>query len=205
MLKTERLVLRGWRASDRSPFAAMGADPRVMRFLGPTLSRSASDALVDRIEAHFAAYGFGLWAVEAPGIAELIGFVGLSTARFASPFTPCVEIAWRLAGEHWGRGYATEAARAALRFGFEQLALAEILAFTTRENRASRGVMQRLGMTRDPRDDFEHPALAPGDPLRPHVLYRLAMPTWRAHRSELEPTSLRPGSDLSPRMPDRCV
>jgi RimJ/RimL family protein N-acetyltransferase len=179
VLTTERLVLRGWRASDRSPFAAMGADPRVMRFLGPTLSRAASDALVDRIEAHFAESGFGLWALEAPGVAEYIGFVGLSTARFAAPFTPCVEIAWRLAAEHWGRGYATEAARAALRFGFEQLALAEIVAFTTRENRPSRAVMERSGMACDPRDDFEHPALAPGDPLRPHVLYRLARPALR--------------------------
>jgi len=153
-----------------------------MRFLGPTLARAASDLLVDRIEAHFAERRFGLWAVEAPDVAEFVGCVGLSTAHFTAPFTPCVEVAWRLAAEHWGRGYATEAARASLRFGFEQLALAEILAFTTVGNRASRAVMERLGMTRDPRDDFEHPALPPGDPLRPHVLYRLARPARQAGR-----------------------
>lgn len=181
-LRTERLVLRDWRPSDRSAFAAMSADPRLMRFLGPTLSRVESDALVDRIEAHFAERRFGPWAVEVPGVAEFIGFVGLSTARFAAPFNPCVEVAWRLGAEHWGRGYATEAARAALRFGFEQLGLTEILAFTTVGNRASRAVMERLGMSRDPRDDFEHPALPPGDPLRPHVLYRIARTGSRAIR-----------------------
>jgi RimJ/RimL family protein N-acetyltransferase len=175
-LRTERLVLRPWRASDRAPFAAMGADPGVMRFLGPLLTRAQSDALADRIAAHFAERGFGLWALEVPGVAEFAGFVGLSTARFPAPFTPCIELGWRLAPAHWGRGYATEAARAALHFGFEQLALGEILAFTTVANHASRAVMERLGMTHDPRDDFEHPALAPGDPLRPHVLYRSKAP-----------------------------
>jgi ribosomal-protein-alanine N-acetyltransferase len=174
VLATERLVLRGWRATDREPFAAMGQDARVMRFLGPRLSRAASDALADRIEAHFAEHGFGLWAVEAPGVADFVGFVGLARPGFQAHFTPCIELGWRLAAEHWGRGYATEAARAAARFGFAQLGLTEIVAFTTRENRASRAVMERLGMTHDPRDDFDHPALAPGDPLRPHVLYRLS-------------------------------
>jgi RimJ/RimL family protein N-acetyltransferase len=181
-LRTERLVLRGWRASDRAPFAALNADRRVTRFLGPQLTRAASDALAERIEAHFAERGFGLWAVEAPGVAEFAGFVGLSVPRFEAHFTPCVEIAWRLAAAHWGHGYASEAARAALRFGFERLALAEIVSFTTRENRSSRAVMERLGMTHDPRDDFDHPALAPGDPLRPHVLYRLAQAAPRATR-----------------------
>jgi ribosomal-protein-alanine N-acetyltransferase len=173
-LRTERLVLRPWRPSDRAPFAEIGADPRVMRHLGPLLTRAQSDALVDRIEAHFAEHGFGLWALELPGVAAFAGFVGLSNARFAAPFTPCVELGWRLAAAHWGRGYATEAARAAAQFGFDRVGLREIVAFTTVANRASRAVMERLGMTRDPRDDFEHPALAPGDPLRPHVLYRLA-------------------------------
>jgi ribosomal-protein-alanine N-acetyltransferase len=172
-LRTERLVLRAWRASDRAPFAAMGQDAHVMRYLGPLLSRAASDALADRIEAHFSAHGFGLWAVEAPGVVEFAGFVGLSTPSFAAHFMPCVELGWRLAAAHWGRGYATEAARAALRFGFEQATLPELVAFTTRENLASRAVMERLGMTHDPRDDFAHPALAASDPLRPHVLYRI--------------------------------
>jgi RimJ/RimL family protein N-acetyltransferase len=182
VLTTQRLVLRGWRPSDRAPFATMSADPRVMRFLGPPLSREASDALAERIQQHFAERGFGLWAVEAPGVADFIGFVGLSTAHFAAPFTPCFELGWRLAAEHWSRGYATEAARAALRFGFEQLALREILAFTTSENRASRRVMERLGMSHDARENFEHPALPPGDPLRPHVLYRLARERWEASK-----------------------
>ncbi len=176
-LRTERLVLRAWRESDRTPFAAMGQDPRVMRHLGPLLSRAESDALADRIAAHFAEHGFGLWAVEAPGVAEFAGFVGLSTPRFAGHFTPCVEVGWRLDADHWGRGWATEAARAALRFGFEEVGLTEIVSFTTRENWASRAVMLRLGMTHDARDDFEHPALGAGDPLRPHVLYRLRRPT----------------------------
>jgi ribosomal-protein-alanine N-acetyltransferase len=178
-LTTERLVLRGWRASDRAPFAALNADPRVMRFLGPLLSRPASDAVADRIEAHFAERGFGLWALEAPGVAPFLGFVGLSVPRFDAHFTPCVEVGWRLAAEHWGRGYATEGARAALQFGFERAALREIVSFTACDNRASRAVMERLGMARDPRDDFAHPALAPDDPLRPHVLYRLARERWR--------------------------
>ncbi len=183
ILSSARLVLRGWRASDRAPFAALNADPRVVRHLGPPLARDASDALALSIEAHFAARGFGLWAVEAPGVAEFIGFVGLSVPRFEAHFTPCTEIGWRLAAAHWGHGYATEAARAALAFGFAQLAIAEIVSFTTRANASSRAVMERLGMSHDARDDFAHPALAPNDPLRPHVLYRLARASWRAHSS----------------------
>ena len=173
ILTTERLVLRPWRATDRAPFAAMCADPRVMEFLGPLLSRDESDAVADRIAAHFAEHGYGLWAVEVPGNAEFAGFVGLSQPRFSAHFTPCVEVGWRLAARHWGRGYATEGARAALAFGFEQLGLREIVSFTTAANRASRAVMERLGMTRDPRDDFAHPSVPERDPLRPHVLYRL--------------------------------
>ncbi len=183
-LTTERLVLRRWRASDRAPFAALNADPRVMRYLGPPLARAASDALADRIEAHFVEHGFGMWAVEVRGVAEFVGFVGLGVVRFEAHFTPCVEIAWRLAVAHQGRGYASEAARAALRFGIEHPALAQIVALTTRENHASRAVMERLGMQHNPRDDFEHPALAPGDPLRPHVLYRISTGTFLDERDE---------------------
>ena len=144
-----------------------------MELLGPLLSRDESDAVADRIAAHFAEHGYGLWAVEVPGSAEFAGFVGLSQPRFSAHFTPCVEVGWRLAARHWGRGYATEGARAALAFGFEQLGLREIVSFTTAANRASRAVMERLGMTRDPRDDFAHPSVPERDPLRPHVLYRL--------------------------------
>jgi len=187
ILTTQRLVLRGWRASDRPPLAALNGDPRVMQFLGGPLTRAQSDALGDRIEAHFAEHGFGLWAVEAPGVAPLVGFVGLATARFDAPFNPSVEVAWRLAARHWGHGYATEAAHEAVRFGFERLALAEILAFTTKANRASRAVMARLAMTHDPRERFEHPALSAGDPLREHVLYRLTRERWAA-RARAQPS-----------------
>jgi ribosomal-protein-alanine N-acetyltransferase len=183
-LTTSRLVLRPWRASDRAPFAALNADPRVMRYLGPPLARAASDALADRIEAHFAEHGFGMWAVEVRGVAEFVGFVGLGVVHFEAHFTPCTEVAWRLASAHQGRGYAMEAARAALRFGFAHLALAELVSFTTRENSASRALMERLGMQHNPRDDFEHPALAPGNPLRPHVLYRISSGTFHDERVE---------------------
>ncbi|NNG03461.1 MAG: GNAT family N-acetyltransferase [Inquilinus sp.] len=175
-LYTERLVLRGWRDSDLAPFAALNADPAVMEFMPRRLDRAESDALAGRIGAHFGERGFGLWAVEVAGGAPFIGFVGLSVPRFETDFTPCVEIGWRLARDHWGQGYATEAGRVALEFGFGRLGLAEIVSFTTAGNARSRTVMQRLGMTRDPADDFDHPTLAEADPLRPHVLYRIAAP-----------------------------
>jgi len=169
-----RVRLRRWREQDRVPFAAMNADPRVMEFFPGTLSRAESDALADRIEAHLRERGFGLWAIEAPGIAPFIGFAGLSVPRFDAPFMPCVEIGWRLAVAHWRKGYATEAARLALAYGFDTLELPEIVAFTAATNLRSRAVMERLGMHRDPADDFDHPALPEGDPLQRHVLYRLA-------------------------------
>lgn len=175
-LRTERLLLRRWRAEDRAPFAALNADARVMEFFPATLSRAESDALAERIEAHFAERGFGLWALEVPGAVPFAGFVGLSVPRFAAHFTPCVEVGWRLAAEHWGRGYAPEAARAALAHGFGALELREIVSFTAPANANSRRVMAKLGMRRDPADDFDHPSLPAGHPLRRHVLYRLARP-----------------------------
>jgi RimJ/RimL family protein N-acetyltransferase len=171
-LRTERLVLRPWRPSDRAPFAALGADPRVMKYLGPLLTRAQSDALADRIAAHFDAHGFGLWALVVPGVAEFAGCVGLAHARFPAPFNPSVEVAWRLAPAHQGRGYASEAASASLRFGFERLGLTEILAFTAATNLASQRVMARIGMERDRAGDFAHPALPQSDALAPHVLFR---------------------------------
>jgi RimJ/RimL family protein N-acetyltransferase len=150
----------------------MNADPAVMEFFLKPLDRAESDATAARIRDHFACRGFGPWAVEVPGVAEFIGFVGLSVPTFQAHFTPCVEIGWRLARDHWGRGYATEAARAALEFGFGQLALGEIVSFTTALNLRSQRVMQRIGMTRSPADDFDHPAVPEGHPLRRHVLYR---------------------------------
>jgi RimJ/RimL family protein N-acetyltransferase len=171
-IHTHRLYLRLWRDEDLPAFNAMNADPRVMEFFPKPLDRAESDARVARIREHFARRGFGLWAVEIPGIADFIGFVGLSVPAFEAPFTPCVEIGWRLAREHWGFGFATEAARAALDFGFRRLALDEIVSFTVPANQRSRGVMERIGMTRTPADDFDHPALPEGHPLRRHVLYR---------------------------------
>jgi RimJ/RimL family protein N-acetyltransferase len=186
-IQTPRLLLRSWRDADLAPFAAMNADPVVMEFFPRPLDPAESDAAVGRIREHFAARGFGLWAVEVPGVAGFIGFVGLAVPRFEAHFTPCVEIGWRLVREHWGRGYATEAARAALGFGFEELALGEIVSFTVPANIRSRAVMERIGMTRSPADDFDHPALPEGHPVRRHVLYRLSRAAFEGGRSRPGP------------------
>lgn len=177
-ITTPRLVLRPWREADLAPFAALNADPRVMEFFPACLGAAESDALAVRIFEHFATHGFGLWAVEVVGGAPFIGFVGLSVPRYDTPFTPCVEVGWRLAASHWGQGYASEAARASLACGFSHLELAEIISFTTEENARSRRVMERLGMRRNPADDFDHPLLAADHPLRRHVLYRLQKSAW---------------------------
>jgi RimJ/RimL family protein N-acetyltransferase len=173
-IPTERLLLRRWRQSDREPFAAMNADPRVMEHFPAPMSLEETTASIARIEAHFAQHGYGLWAVEIPGLTPFAGFVGLSIPRFEARFTPCVEVGWRLAADYWGRGYATEGARAAVAFGFEQLGLDEILSFTVPGNARSRRVMEKLGMTHDPADDFDHPLVPAGHPLVRHVLYRLS-------------------------------
>lgn len=173
-LRTERLLLRPWRDADREPFAAMNADPRVMEHFPRPLTREESDALAARILRGFEADGFGVWAVEAPGEANFIGFTGLARPRFEMHFTPCVEVGWRLAAPYWGRGFATEGARAALRFAFQTLKLPEVVAMVVPANRRSIRVMEKLGMHRDPGDDFDHPLFAEGHPLRRHVLYRIA-------------------------------
>ena len=173
-LRSERLLLRRWRPSDRAAFAAMNADPRVMEHFPAVLSREESDAAADRIEAHFDKHGFGLWAVEIVGEATFAGFIGLSVPRFEAHFTPCIEVGWRLATDYWGRGLATEGARAAVEFAFENLGLEQIVSYTVPANIRSRRVMEKLGMTHDPSDDFDHPLLPAGHPLRRHVLYRLA-------------------------------
>jgi RimJ/RimL family protein N-acetyltransferase len=151
----------------------MNSDARVMEFFPNCLSRAESDALVDRIQEHFGERGFGQWVIEVRGVAPFIGFAGLAVPRFSARFMPCVEVGWRLAFEHWGRGYATEAARLALGYGFGILAFSEIVSFTSATNHRSRAVMERLSMRHDPADDFEHPGLPEGHPLRMHVLYRL--------------------------------
>jgi RimJ/RimL family protein N-acetyltransferase len=174
LLTTERLILRQWREADREPFARLNADPQVREFFPRCLTRDESDADVSRIHQWIEERGWGFWAVEVRGGAPFIGFVGLSVPNFRS----CVEIGWRLAKEHWGHGYASEAAVASLRFGFEKLTLQEIVAFTVPLNERSIGVMKRIGMTRDPADDFDHPNVEPGHPLRRHVLYRMTRSDW---------------------------
>jgi RimJ/RimL family protein N-acetyltransferase len=169
-LRTERLVLRGWRESDLAPFAELNADPEVMRHFPALLSRAESDAFAERAAASLGEHSWGLWAVERSG--AFLGFTGLAIPRFEAHFTPAVEIGWRFARSAWGHGYATEAASAVLRFAFGELGLDEVVSFTAVRNRRSRAVMERLGMTHDPAEDFEHPALPEDSPLRRHVLYR---------------------------------
>jgi RimJ/RimL family protein N-acetyltransferase len=151
----------------------MNADPRVMEFFPTVLSREHSDAVADRMEEHFQQHGFGNWAVEIPGTTPFAGFIGLTHPRFQAHFMPAVEIGWRLAAEHWNQGYATEGAHAALDFGFAYLGLKEIVSFTVPMNLRSRRVMQKIGMTHSPADDFDHPLVPEGSPFRRHVLYRL--------------------------------
>jgi RimJ/RimL family protein N-acetyltransferase len=181
-IRTARLLLRGWRQADREPFAAMNADPAVAAMLGQALDRAASDALADRIEAHWAREGFGLWAVDRLDEGRFIGFTGLARPRFEAHFTPAVEVGWRLAHAAWGQGFATEAGRAALEFGFETVGLQEIVSFTAVANERSRAVMERLGMSHDAGGDFDHPRLEPGHTHRRHVLYRLRRADWAAAR-----------------------
>ncbi|MGQ0432111.1 MAG: GNAT family N-acetyltransferase [Microthrixaceae bacterium] len=177
-LRTERLLLRAWRQADRAPFAALNADPAVMEHFPASLSRAESDAFVDRIEATLATQGWGLWAVEVPGQAEFIGFIGLAVPRFEADFTPCVEVGWRLAQEAWGKGFAPEGATEVLRLAFDELELDEVVSFTSVGNAKSRRVMEKIGMTHEPGDEFDHPSLPPGHPLSRHVIYRAQ----RAHR-----------------------
>jgi len=189
MIRTERLLLRRWREADRAPFAHLNADPAVMEHLQGTLSRERSDAFIERIEAGWDQRGWGLWAVEVPGVAPFIGFVGLASADFVSG-SPMVEVGWRLAREQWGHGYATEAAREALRFGFEEVGLGEIVSFTVPHNERSRRVMERIGLVRDPSGDFDHPGVdAVAYPRIVHqVLYRLDRDTWQAAHRAGEPS-----------------
>jgi RimJ/RimL family protein N-acetyltransferase len=173
VIETDRLILREWRDEDLPAFAQMNADPLVMQHMPRQLNREESDNLVDRFSGDFAAHGFGLWAVEIPEVADFAGFARLSRPSFESHFTPCIEVAWRFASSYWNRGYATEAARAATEHGFNNRKLPEIVSSTVPHNLASRRVMEKIGMSHDPSEDFDHPALAAGHPLRSHVLYRL--------------------------------
>jgi RimJ/RimL family protein N-acetyltransferase len=176
MLETDRLLLRRWKMSDREPFAEMNADPRVMEFFPGVLSREESDELIDRIENHFENHGFGLFAIEVKADKTFVGFMGLHVTTFQAHFTPAVEIGWRIAASAWNQGFATEGSRAVVRFAFDHLRLDAIVSFTAPENVASRRVMEKLGMTHNPADDFDHPRLPEGHRLRRNVLYRLQNP-----------------------------
>lgn len=177
-LESARLLLRQWRDEDLPEFAAMCADPQVMRYFPAPLSRLESASLIGRIRGHFAEHGFGLWALERKDTGAFIGFTGLGVVGFDAPFTPATEIGWRLSREHWGLGYASEAAWTALRCGFDRLALQEVVSFTAKDNLPSEKVMQAIGMHHDSADDFEHPKLAADHPLRHHVLYRITREQW---------------------------
>ncbi|QFU15107.1 GNAT family N-acetyltransferase [Microvirga thermotolerans] len=183
-LRTERLVLRRWREEDDGPFAAMNADPEVMRFYPRIRTREESIAEARGHDASFDADGFGLWAVELPGAASFIGYAGLRRVLRPMSFQPPIEIGWRLGRRWWGQGYATEAARAALSDFFARTDHGEVVSFTTRQNLRSQRVMQRLGMRRDEAGSFDHPALPEGHPLRPHVLYRLSRKEFSRVRSD---------------------
>jgi RimJ/RimL family protein N-acetyltransferase len=176
ILRTERLLLRQWRESDFVPFQAMNADRQVRRYFSTLQTAEQSDASARRIRQMIAEHGYGFWAVEIPGVTEFAGFTGISAPGFPVPFPDCVEIGWRLAVAYWGKGYATEAARASLAYGFDALGFGDIVACTVPSNTASRGVMEKLGMTHAPEHDFDHPAVEPRHPLRPHVLYHIRRP-----------------------------
>jgi RimJ/RimL family protein N-acetyltransferase len=182
VLRTRRLLLREWRDDDLDAFAVLSSDSDVMQHLLPLDGRAESDAMAARVRRHFAEHGFGFWAVELPGQAAFIGVIGLAVVGFTAHFTPAVEIGWRLGRRYWGQGYAIEAAAAALDDGFGRLRLDEIVAFTVPANEPSWRLMHRLGMTRSEQDDFDHPRIPAGHPLRRHVLYRLDRQSWTRER-----------------------
>ena len=198
-LRTERLLLRPWREDDRAAFATLNGDPHVMEFFPEPMTREASDAFAARCERGIAERGWGLWAVEVPGVAPFIGFIGLAVAGPGLPCSGMVEIGWRLDAPHWGKGYATEGALVSLQFAFETLALPEIVSFTAAVNRRSQAVMERLGMHRDPQL-FDHPRCPEGSAIRTHVLYWLGRDEWRLANVAC-PHGTRPLLRLARRLP----
>jgi RimJ/RimL family protein N-acetyltransferase len=182
MLKTSRLILRRWKDSDLEPFAALNADPIVMAHFPKTSTLDETKGMIERIESRFSENGFGLWAAEIISTQEFIGFIGLQRPPFEAHFTPCVEIGWRLAKQFWGKGYAPEAASAALQYGFECILLDEIVAITTTTNLNSMRVMQKIGMKTNPEENFPHPWVEDGHRLQEHVLYRISKDQWSRSR-----------------------
>ena len=178
MITSQRLLLRTWRETDVAPFAQLNSDPEVMAHFPSTFDERKTLEMLERIKAHFDQYGFGFYALERREDARFLGFVGLQCVPFEAPFTPAVEIGWRLAREFWGAGYASEAARAVLRYAFEVEDIPEVVSFTVPANTRSTAVMRRIGLTRAPAGDFIHPTLGPDHRLARHVLYRLGKSTW---------------------------
>ncbi len=179
IIRTERLVLRQWNSADLEPFATLNADPSVREYFPGLMSKETSDNSVSIMSDHIEKYGWGFWAASLLETGEFIGLIGLEDVHFQAHFTPAVEIGWRLAFKHWGKGYATEGALGSLRYGFETLNLDEIVSFTAVGNMRSRAVMERIGMHHDLKGDFDHPKLPDGNPVKRHVLYRLAADEWR--------------------------
>jgi RimJ/RimL family protein N-acetyltransferase len=177
--ETDRLRLRQWIEADREPLFSLNSDPRVMEFFPQILDRAASDAMFARLQSKIVERGWGFWAVESKPDRQFIGLVGISIPSYDLPFSPCVEVGWRLASEYWGKGYATEAAQGALEIGFNRLNLPEIVSFTAIPNHRSRAVMERLGMSRET-ETFAHPSIPIGQPLCEHYLYRLSQEKWRS-------------------------
>jgi ribosomal-protein-alanine N-acetyltransferase len=172
-LETSRTILRAWRDGDVEEWVALGADARVMEFMPSLIERADAERSAQRLREGLERDGYGWWVLEVKDVASFAGVVALQNVPSDLPFTPAFEVGWRLRYDQWGRGYATEAARAALDFAFDELGHSEVVALTAAINLRSQAVMERLGMTRDPRDDFEHTRLEPGHRLRPHVLYRI--------------------------------
>ena len=189
VITTSRLVLREWKDSDHEPFALLNADSRVMEFMPKALTPEESDGWIEKIKSHFVEHGFGLFAASLRQNQAFIGFIGLAVPGFRAPFTPCVEIGWRLAAEHWNRGFATEGAKAVLRHAFTTLNLPEVVSFTVPANIRSRRVMEKIGLVHQQSEDFDHPNLPVGHPLQRHVLYRLRRPEWIAMQNRVEPNS----------------
>ena len=181
-MRSDRVLLRNWRDSDLEPWVEMNADPEVMEYFPAVLERVEAEAMAERIRSHLDEHGWGLWALEVPGEVEFAGFVGLAEATFEAHFTPAVEVGWRLARPAWGHGHASEAAKLAVGYAWDQLGCDEVVSFTAQGNLRSRAVMERIGLTRDPADDFDHPRLEGDSPLRRHVLYRLSRPAQGASR-----------------------
>ncbi len=187
-IRSGRVFLRKWREEDLEPLAKLNADRKVMEFFPATLDCEQSRAMMSRFALQIDQQGWGIWALDVPGVTGFAGFVGLNVPVDDLPFSPCVEIVWRLDADYWGKGFATEAARAIVEFGFASLGLAEIVAFTTTNNFRSQRVMQKLGMIRDSKG-FDHPALPQGHPLRPHVLYRIDKQRWEHKPYPTSPSS----------------